>query len=83
MSRQVVCNKLRLAAREIFNEALRAADSGSAVRNAVRFEGSRVTIYDKVFELPPEVDVFAVAMGKAATSMAVALGGFSFANCAV
>ncbi len=65
--------QLRLAAREIFDEALRAIDPGAAVRNAVRFEAPRVTIFDRVFDLPSEADVFVVAMGKAATSMAVAL----------
>lgn len=65
--------QLRLAAREIFNEALRAVDPSAAVRNAVRFEALRVIISDKVFELASAADVFVVALGKAATSMAVAL----------
>jgi hydroxypyruvate reductase len=64
---------MRLAAREIFEEALRAVDAGAAIRNAVRLELSGLTVWDKGFEFPPEADVFAVAIGKAASDMAVAL----------
>lgn len=65
--------QLRLAAREIFEEALRAVDPAAAIRNAVRLERSSLTICDTGFDFPPEADAFAVAIGKAATTMAFAL----------
>jgi hydroxypyruvate reductase len=65
--------QLRLAAREIFEDVLRAVDPSAAVRSAVRIEGSDLTICDRRFPFPPEADVFAVAIGKAATTMAFAL----------
>lgn len=64
---------LRLAARQIFEEALLAVDPSTAVRNAVHLESSRLTIFDQSFEFPAGAPVFAVAIGKAAPAMASAL----------
>ena len=65
--------QLRMAARAIFDEALRDVDAGAAVKNAVGIEPSRVNICDTNFELTPDRRVFSVAIGKAAVPMAVAL----------
>src|SRR5574341_225287 len=66
-------NELRLAAREIFDEALRAVDPAAAIKNAVRLESSGLAICDTRFTLPSEANLFGLAIGKAATSMAFAL----------
>ncbi len=65
--------QLRLAAREIFNEVLRAVDPGAAVRRVVRLEGSRLTVCDIVIDLSAQRPIYAVAIGKAAFAMASAL----------
>jgi glycerate 2-kinase len=65
--------QLRLAAREIFNEALRAVNAGAAVRRAVRLEGSRLTVCDIVVDLSTQRLIYAIAIGKAAFAMAAAL----------
>jgi hydroxypyruvate reductase len=64
--------QLRLAAREIFDEALRAVEAGAAVRRAVRLEGSRLSICDVAIELGNR-RVYSIAIGKAAVKMASAL----------
>ncbi len=65
--------QLRLAAREIFDETLRAVDAGEAVRRTLRLEGSRLTVRDAIFDLGNR-HVYSIAIGKAALPMALALG---------
>lgn len=65
---------LRHVARELFGAALRRVDAGQAVRQAVQFEGSRLTIRDTTINLDtPRQAVYALAIGKAALPMAAAL----------
>lgn len=64
--------ELRGAAREIFDEALAAADARSAVLGAVEFDGRRLRVGDLPLELRAQ-KVYAVALGKAAAPMASAL----------
>ena len=64
--------QLRLAAREIFEEALRAAAPGAAVRHAVRLKGPRLTIGDTPIDLENR-KVYSIAIGKAAVKMASAI----------
>src|SRR5260370_37620530 len=64
--------QLRLAAREMFDEVLRAVDAGQAVRRAVHLEGSRLTVQDAAIELANR-RVYSIAIGKAALPMALAL----------
>src|ERR1700682_5444124 len=65
--------QLRLAAREIFSEALLAVDAGAAVRRAVRLEGSRLSFSETAINLSAQRPIYAVAIGKAAFAMASAL----------
>lgn len=65
--------QLRLIAREIFDEALHAGNAEAAVRQAVRMEGLRLSVYETSFELSPGAQVYSVAIGKAARAMAVAI----------
>ena len=62
--------QLRRAAREIFDESLRAVDAGDAVRRAVQFKGTTVSIGDLNTS---NRCIYAIAFGKAAPAMAVAL----------
>ena len=64
--------QLRNAAREIFAAALRAADAGNAVSKAIGLIGSNLAVYDREIELHSR-PIYAIAIGKAATPMAVAL----------
>lgn len=64
---------LRLAAREIFNEALRAVDPGAAVHRAVRLKNSLLRVCETAIDLSAERPIYSVAMGKAAFAMAAAL----------
>jgi glycerate 2-kinase len=65
--------QLRLAAREIFDEALRAVDSGDAVRGSVAIEGSVLRIADQTIRLRAQQTIYSIAIGKAALAMARAL----------
>ena len=67
--------QLRLAAREIFKEALREVDAATAVRRAVTRAGLRLKILETVVDLSPPRPVYTIAMGKAAFAMASALEG--------
>lgn len=62
-------------ARAIFTEALRAVDAGAAVRDAVKLSGfSRLIVVDEVYELiEGHSPIYAIAFGKAAYPMALAL----------
>lgn len=64
--------QLRLAAREIFDETLRAVDAGEAVRRAVSFDGAHLRICNCEIDLNAR-PIYYVAIGKAAMSMGVAL----------
>ena len=65
--------QLRLAAREIFSEALLAADAGAAVRRAVGLQGSHLSVCDTVIDLSTKQPIYSIAIGKAACAMASAL----------
>ncbi|MDT7542253.1 MAG: glycerate 2-kinase [Acidobacteriota bacterium] len=63
---------LRQLARRIFDEALEDADAGRAVRRAISLDNASLKIFDAEFDART-LDVYAVALGKAAAPMAVAL----------
>lgn len=63
----------RIAAREIFDEALRAVDARASVRDAVRLEPSAISVCGASYKLASEHPVYAIAIGKAASSMASGL----------
>jgi glycerate 2-kinase len=65
--------QLRLAAREIFDEALRASDAGAAVRRAIHCEEARLRICDTIIKLYSQQGIYAIAIGKAALAMASGL----------
>jgi glycerate 2-kinase len=64
--------QLRLAAREIFDETLNAADAAAAVRRNVRFDGLQLRICDTELNLVNR-KVYSVAIGKAACPVAYTL----------
>ena len=64
--------QLRLAAREIFDETLRAVGAGDAVRRTLRLEGSQLNICGTAIDIDTR-RVYAIAIGKAANAMASAL----------
>jgi hydroxypyruvate reductase len=64
--------QLRLAAREIFDETLRAVDPRAALQRTVRLNGSRLIVGDAAFEVSNR-NIYSVAIGKAAFKMASAL----------
>ena len=64
--------QLRIAAREIFDETLRAVDAGAAVRRAVRLDGLQLNIGDTKINIGDR-RIYSVAIGKAALAMACAL----------
>ncbi len=63
---------LRQAANEIFNAAVRAADAGKALRQAVNLQGRLLRICDAVFDISTR-PIYVVAIGKAAPAMAAKL----------
>lgn len=66
--------QLRMAAREIFDEALSAVDAEEAVRRAVQLEGSRVNFCQAAtVEISESRNIYSTAIGKAAPAMASAL----------
>ncbi|HEX8560887.1 MAG TPA: DUF4147 domain-containing protein [Pyrinomonadaceae bacterium] len=66
--------KLRAAAREIFDAALDASDPRRAVLGAVEFDGRRLRACGETFTLSGSAPrVYSVALGKAAAAMAAAL----------
>src|SRR5438094_5544728 len=65
--------QLRLIAREILDETLRAVDTAAAVYRAVQFTKSQVTIGDFTIEIPDSKPVHAISIGKAGFRMASAL----------
>ena len=64
--------QLRIAVREIFDAALQAVDGGDAVRRAVQFSGSSLRICDLEVDAANQ-KIYSIAIGKASSSMAVAL----------
>jgi glycerate 2-kinase len=65
--------QLRLTAREIFDEALKAVDPCQAVRRAVQLSGSRLAICNCEIDFHDSRAVYSIAIGKAAMPMAIAL----------
>ena len=65
--------ELRLAAHEVFGEALRAVGPMAAINENVRVEESRLVVCGAELKLSPALDVFGVAIGKAAERMAYAV----------
>jgi len=66
--------ELHRAAREIFLEALRSVDAGSAVRNAVSLEDSQLHVVNTTFNAAElSHGLYSIALGKAAHDMASAL----------
>jgi hydroxypyruvate reductase len=61
--------ELRLAAHEIFGEALRAVDPAAAIREKVHVDESRLVVGDTEFEVSPLLNVFGIAIGKASERM--------------
>jgi hydroxypyruvate reductase len=65
---------LRQLARRVFTETLADLDAGAAVRRAITFKEDRIKIFDVEFDARDQrLDVYAIALGKAAGAMAVAL----------
>jgi hydroxypyruvate reductase len=65
---------LRLAAREIFDEALRSVDANMAVRRAVSLKDARLQLVNTTLDLTDaRSGIYVVAAGKAARPMASAL----------
>src|ERR1051325_1178130 len=62
--------QLRIAAREIFDEALRGVAAEDAVRRAVQLSGSHFSVCDVPINAQ---QIYAVAIGKAALSMSEAV----------
>jgi hydroxypyruvate reductase len=63
-------SQLRIAAKEIFDEALRGVNAKDAVRRSIQFSGSHFSICDTAISARP---IYSVAIGKAALSMSYAL----------
>src|SRR6266576_5807304 len=64
--------QLRIAAREIFDEALRAVDPSAAMRANLRVEGTSL----RVGEIPTDIgnrNIYSIALGKAARRMAAGM----------
>jgi len=65
--------QLRLAARRIFDEALKAVDPYEAVHRAVNLQLDEICICDTSVKLAHDQRVYSIAIGKAAMAMAMAL----------
>jgi len=74
--------QLRIAAREIFDAALKAVDAGDAIRQSLSINGTTLRVCDQEIDLGSR-KIFSIAMGKAAAPMSYALEqqlGESFAG---
>ncbi|HXU08374.1 MAG TPA: glycerate-2-kinase family protein, partial [Blastocatellia bacterium] len=74
--------QLRIAAREIFDAALKAVDAGDAIRQSLSINGTTLRVRDQEIDLGSRT-IFSIAMGKAAAPMSYALEqqlGESFAG---
>lgn len=65
--------ELRLAAHEIFGEAMRAVEPVTVIREKMRLEGSRLTVCGEAIELSPFMNVFGISIGKASERMSYAV----------
>jgi glycerate 2-kinase len=65
--------QLRLTAREIFAETLRAVDPAEAVRHAVHFDRTQLRVCETTTDLSQSRPAYSIAIGKAALGMAHAL----------
>ena len=65
--------QLRLAAREIFDEALRAVDAEGAVRRAVHLGDSRLNFCEAAVDISEGRNIYSIAIGKAGPAMASGL----------
>ena len=65
--------ELRIAAGEIFGEAMRAVEPSAAIRERMRVEGSRLIVCDTEFDLGPLANVFGISIGKASERMSYAI----------
>jgi hydroxypyruvate reductase len=63
-------SELRIAAKEIFDGALRGVNAADAVRRSIQFSGSHFSICDTAISAR---SIYSVAIGKAALSMSYAL----------
>ena len=63
-------SQLRIAAKKIFEEAIRGVDAEDAVRRSIQFSGTYFSVCDTAISARP---IYAVAIGKAALSMSYAL----------
>ena len=64
--------QLRMAAREIFDEALRAVDPGTAMQQSVVCDGSNLNLGGASFHIQDR-NIYSISIGKAAVVMAAAL----------
>ena len=64
--------KLRAAAVDIFQHALRAVDARAATRDAISFNGSHLRVCQREFDVTTR-KIYVVALGKAAIPMALGL----------
>ena len=64
--------QLRMAAREIFDHALRGVDAAAAVRQAIHMDGSQLKVCDETIYIKNR-KIYSIAIGKAAIRMASAL----------
>jgi hydroxypyruvate reductase len=67
-------SQLRMAAREIFDEALLAIDPHAAALASVRRDGARVNVRDTSIDIGNR-RIYSIAVGKAAPKMAAAIDG--------
>jgi len=65
--------QLRTISRDIFGAAMSAVEPVVAIRENVRFEGSRLTVRDTEFDLSPFANVFGISIGKASERMSYAV----------
>ena len=65
-------NQLHRYAREIFDHALSSVDPGQAIKQAIKVNGSVVEIGEVCLDVASR-PIYAIAIGKAATSMAIGL----------
>jgi glycerate 2-kinase len=75
MARDQEPQGLRRRALEIFYSALKSVDAADAIRGRVRLNDSQLTVFDTTYDLDARATegIYAVAIGKAAFSMAAAL----------
>lgn len=66
--------ELRQVAREILDHSLSAVDAQKALRRAVHFDGTVLTICDRLFDTSTR-PTYVLAIGKAAPAMALTLDG--------